>query len=443
MRALLFLLLKLAVLVAGFVWLANHPGTVRIAWEGWQIDTTPALLIGGSFGLALLFYGLIWLFTTLRAGPRAWARARRWKQREAGIEALTGGLLALAAGDASTAKRALKPLYQGLGDRPVALLLTAQTALLEQDFETARKAFTDLTEQPRAAFLGWRGLVSVERAAGNPEAALIAARQAQALRPNAPAILHARLDLTAQRGDWADYRQALELGGDALPAPERHHRQAVAALAEAQAHEAAGNPGAALVAVDDALTAEKEFEPALLAKARLLQAEGRGEEARAWAEKQWRKHPHPDFLPFLLTATDALGRYRQAEKLLRAANHHPEAELALGRAAFDARLWGEARRHFEQARPSPITERRALLALADLAEAEHQNHAQALQFRAEAQSAAPNPGWRCSACGTPAPAWEPVCPACAQVGMSQWGAGSPAVSSSQPAAPTLATALLQ
>ncbi len=428
MRALLFLLLKLALLVAGFVWLANHPGTVRIAWEGWQIETTPALLIGGSFGLALLFYGLIWLFTTLRAGPRAWARARRWKQRDAGIEALTDGLLALAAGDASTAKRALKPLYQGLGDRPIALLLTAQTALLEQDFDTARKAFTDLTQEPRAAFLGWRGLVTLERAAGNPDAALMAAREAQALRPNAPAILHARLDLTAQRGDWADYRQALALAGDALPAAERQHRQAVAALAEAQAYEAAGNLGAALVAIDAALTAEKDFAPALLAKARLLQTEGRGDDARVWAEKCWRKHPHPDFLPFLLTATDALGRYRQAEKLLRAASHHPEAELAIGQAALDARLWGEARRHFDQARAAPATERRALLALADLAEAEHQNHAKALQLRAEAQSAAPNPGWRCSACGTAAPAWEPVCPACAHVGTSHWGVGSPAVS---------------
>lgn len=426
MRALLFLLLKLTLLVAGFVWLANHPGSVSIAWEGWQIDTSPALLIGGSFALALLFYGLIYLFTALRAGPRAWARARRWKQREAGMDALTDGFLALAAGESGPARVAIKRVYQGLGDRPLALLLTAQTALLDQDLETARKAFTDLTEQPRAAFLGWRGLVTVERAAGNLDAALVAVRQAQSLKPNAPAILQARLDLAAQRGDWADYRQALELGGDALAAPERHHRQAVAALAEAQAHEAAGAPGAALVAVDDALSADKEFAPALLAKARLLQTEGRADEARAWAEKHWRKHPHPDFLPFLLTATDALGRYRQAEKLLRAANQHPEAELAMGKAAFDARLWGEARRHLDFARAAPATERRALLALADLAEAEHQNHAQALQFQADAQSAAPNPGWRCTACGTPTQSWEPVCPACGQVGTHQWGSGAPA-----------------
>lgn len=436
MRALLFLLLKLALLVAGFVWLANHPGSVRIAWEGWQIDTSPALLIGGSFVLALLFYGVIYLFTALRAGPRAWARARRWKLREAGMEALTDGFLALAAGEAGSAKLSIKRVYQGLGDRPLALLLTAQTALLEQDLDTARKAFTDLTEQPRAAFLGWRGLVTVERAAGNLDAALIAVRQAQSLKPKAPAILQARLDLAAQRGDWADYRQALELGGDVLAAPERHHRQAVAALAIAQAHDSAGAPGAALVAVDEALSADKAFEPALLAKARLLQSEGRADEARSWAEKHWRKHPHPDFLPVLLTATDALGRYRQAEKLLRAAHQHPEAELAMGKAAFDARLWGEARRHLEHARAATTTERRALLALADLAEAEHQNHAQALQLRADAQSAAPNPGWRCTACGTPAQAWEPVCPACGQVGTQQWGQTGP-LAPPAPAVPAL------
>ncbi len=428
MRALVFLLVKLALLVAGFVWLADHPGTVRIAWEGWQIDTTPALLIGGSFLLALLFYGVIRGFTALRAGPRAWARARRWKQREAGVTALTQGMLALAAGEAGPAKIAIKQVYQGLGDRPIALLLTAQAAMLEQDWVTARQAFTDLTQHPQAEFLGYRGLLSVERATGNAEAALTAARAAQALKPTALAVLHARLDLAARRGDWGDYRQALALGGEALPADDRRHRQAVAALAEAKAHEMAGTPAAALVAVDDALAADKQFLPALLAKARLLTAEGRGVEAQRFAEKHWAKQPHSGFLPYLLTASDPLGQYRQAEKLLRAAQRHPEAELALGQAALAARLWGEARRHLETARAAPLTERRALLALALLAEAEHQNHAQAAQVRADAQSAPLDPRWRCSACGAATADWEPVCPSCGAVGSSHWGQpGDPAV----------------
>lgn len=428
MRALVFLLIKLALLVAGFVWLANHPGTVRIAWEGWQIDTTPALLIGGSFGLALVFYGLIRGFTALRAGPRAWARARRWKQREAGIEALTQGLLALSAGEAGSAKAAIKTVYQGLGDRPVALLLTAQAAMLEQDWPTARQAFADLSQQPEAAFLGHRGLLSVERATGNDTAALEAARAAQALKPTAHTVLQARLDLAARLGDWADYRQALTLGGEALPADERRHRQAVAALAEAKSHEAEGKPAAALVAVDDALAYDKAFLPALLAKPRLLAAEGRADEAQRFAEKHWAKQPHPGFLPYLLTAGDGMGRYRQAEKLLRAAHRHPEAELALGQTALPVRLWGEARRHLDAARATPVTERRALVALADVAEAEHQNYTQAAQLRADAQSAPLDPRWRCAACGTATPAWEPVCPTCGTVGASQWGQpGDPAV----------------
>lgn len=427
MRALIFLLVKLGLLVAGFVWLADHPGTVRIAWEGWQIDTTPALLIGGSFLLALLFYGLIRGFTALRAGPRAWARARRWKQREAGMTALTQGMLALAAGETGAAKAAIKQVYQGLGDRPLALLLTAQAAMLEQDWSTARQAFTDLSQHPQADFLGYRGLLAVERATGNDDAALTAARAAQALKPNALSVLHARLDLAARRGDWADYRQALDLGGAALPSDDRRHRQAVAALADAKAQEAAGTPAAALVAVDAALEADKQFLPALLAKPRLLTAEGRETEAQRFAEKHWAKQPHPGFLPYLLTASDPMGQYRQAEKLLRAAHHHPEAELALGQAALAARLWGEARRHLEAARAAPITERRALQALALLAEAEHQNQAQAAQFRADAQSAPLDPRWRCAACGSALTVWEPVCPSCGAVGASHWGQpGDPA-----------------
>ena len=49
-----------------------------------KLDTRHA---AGGVKVVNLASNLGSLFTALRAGPRAWARARRWKQREAGIDA--------------------------------------------------------------------------------------------------------------------------------------------------------------------------------------------------------------------------------------------------------------------------------------------------------------------------------------------------------------------
>lgn len=54
MRRLFFFLARLAVAVALAVWLADRPGAARIAWHGYIIETSAAVL-----GLAALAVGVV------------------------------------------------------------------------------------------------------------------------------------------------------------------------------------------------------------------------------------------------------------------------------------------------------------------------------------------------------------------------------------------------
>src|SRR5216110_3525947 len=105
MRRLIGLVIKIGLLVAAAVYLANHEGAVSIEWQGWRIDTSTAVLLGALL-VAIVAASLLYRF--YRAGvtaPRRLGRARAARRRERGYHAITLGMVATAAGDATEAAR--------------------------------------------------------------------------------------------------------------------------------------------------------------------------------------------------------------------------------------------------------------------------------------------------------------------------------------------------
>jgi HemY protein len=118
-------------------------------------------------------------------------------------------------------------------------------------------------------------------------------------------------------------------------------------------------------------------------------------------------------------APDKLSRSRLIAELVRGKPDHPESLIALARAALDAGLTGEARRHLERARAEGVNERRLWTLMADVAAMEGDAEAaqDALRHVADAD---PDPVWRCTSCGTQHEAWHPVCDACKSIGTIAW-----------------------
>ena len=108
MTATLLLIVKLAILIAIAVWLADRPGSVEIVWQGYVIEVSFALFvlaIAVLMALSGLFY---WLWRALVRTPANLGRSRLLARRERGYEALTQGLVAVAAGDAANARKLSK-----------------------------------------------------------------------------------------------------------------------------------------------------------------------------------------------------------------------------------------------------------------------------------------------------------------------------------------------
>jgi HemY protein len=401
--------LVVAGLVLALAWgLASLPGMVTAQIGDISFQAASPVVALGTVLLFVLLYALFRLLGATWRLPRTLRTRRAARSRRTGDVAVTRTLLALAAGETGDARREANRARRLLGDTPATLLLAAEAGRLAGRSDEAETAFRALAERPDAAFLGLRGLLrqAVEREDWAEAAAL--ARQAEAVQPGAAWLRRERARLAVHAGNWSD---ALSLADADAPK---------AALAAAAA-DAEPDANRALRLAKEAWQEDPSLAPAALAYARLLRSAGRENRALATIRHSWTLAPHPDLAEFALAPLSAtIPRLQAAQRLTEVNPEHTESRLLLARAALDAGLTGEARRHAEATRAIGVNQRRLWLLLAEIAEAEGGDQRDALRHAA---SADPDPQWRCTACHTVHPAWHPSCPDCFTVGSLRWSTG--------------------
>lgn len=371
----LFLFAKIALLVAGAVWLANRPGRVSIDWLDWHIDTSAGVLM-----VLLLFAGLLiaflWrLFSRLRQAPGSIIAVRRRNRRERGYRALAHGMAAVAAGDREEAAKLSRQARALLDEPPLTMLLSAQAAKLAGDEKAAKRYFEAMTEDEETAFLGLRGLANEARANGDTAAALDYTERAHALNPKAPWALVELADLYEGRKDWQKAAEFLEKAAKAkaIPVDAANNRRSRALLKLSRTALADGNRSDALSRAEQAVKADPASTAAIVAQARLLAEDGKTRKAEKLIEQTWSKAPCEELARVygeLGGPRKPLDQVKRFEKLVSINPDYPESHLALGEAALAADLWGEARTHLVKAvdmEESP----KAFRLLAELEEAEH------------------------------------------------------------------------
>jgi HemY protein len=115
---------------------------------------------------------------------------------------------------------------------------------------------------------------------------------------------------------------------------------------------------------------------------------------------------------------------KQVERLARLAPLNRESMIALGLANLDAKLWGEARRHFTAALEALKGEANAGLCrlMARLEEEEGQNLGAVREWLARAAEAPPDPAWVCEVCGAAHARWQGNCSRCGSFDKLVWRA---------------------
>lgn len=421
---LLFVAAAAAVWLA--VWFADQPGRVDIEMLGYAIHTEKVgLLIVVLVILAAVAAVLYRLWRALRRAPRSIAEYRGASRRQRGYQALTQGMVAVAAGDPREARRSARRADALLNEPPLTMLLSAQAAQLEGDEDAARRYFECMLDVPEMAFLGTRGLLMQALRRGDKREALRLADKAHSIRPNTPWVLRNLLELQVGAGQWdaADQtlREAMQAG--IIESAEGLRRRAVVAVEASRAASAAGDNETALKRARRAHDMDSDLVPASVAFARCLAEKGRARRATKAVEEAWRKAPHPELAAAygVLGGTDEspLDRVRRFQRLAGLRNDHPESHLALAEASLAAELWGEARKHLEQA-GAVRRSARFLRLMADLEERENGDLKAARRWLDEAATAAPEYAWYCGDCGSVAGEWHACCSNCGAFATLEW-----------------------
>lgn len=341
-------------LVAAAVFFADRPGQVEIVWQGWQVITSVGVLVGAAVVAGLVVALACWLILLITGSPRAFLRRRRERRRRAGYRALTQGMVAVAAGDPQEARRSARRADALLADPPLTLLLSAQAAQLEGDDLAAKRFFTAMLDRPETEFLGLRGLLNQALRAGDRGTALQLTQRATTLRPGTPWVVESLFDLETREERWEAARETLAQAVKRRVVPReraRHHRGVILyELSRAVLATGDRRRGMNLASQAQGLTSDLA---ALAAHhARLLLDDRRTGPAAKAIERAWRTAPHPELAQLYGGMHDGetpLLRVKRFERLAAQAPDARESHLTLAEVAFKAQLWGEARRHLEQA----------------------------------------------------------------------------------------------
>lgn len=417
----LILLALLFAVAFGFHALSNATGELALTVGDTVYAVNLSTAVVAVLVVVLVAMGLIWFVRELIRAPWRVARGVKERSRERGREAVSQGLVAIAAGDVRVAERAMLEASRRAPDQPLTLLLKAQTAQLKGDREAARAVFRQMTEQKQTRIAGLRGLYVEAEREGQAEAAHQIATRAREEAPSAPWAARALMRHQTATADWDGALSTLAGATDARLIDKRTARRQRAVILTAKAlGKEPSEPHAARAAALEAHDLAGDLVPAAVVAGRLLARQGDIRRATRVLEATWKSSPHPEVADAYLHVRpgDAAGdRLKRAEALYRLRPHADESRIAVARAAIDAREFARARemlRHLIVARPT----RNALILMAELEEAETGDRGRAREWLARAVRAPRDPAW--TADGVVLEEWAPISPVTGQLDAVTW-----------------------
>ncbi|KQT59778.1 heme biosynthesis protein HemY [Methylobacterium sp. Leaf456] len=420
-RALVFLAL-LALAAYGAVWIADHPGTVNVVWNGYDVQMSLAIALTGVL-VAAIVVAVIWAIVTGVIGlPASISRSTRERRRNKGLASLSRGMIAVGSGDPLAARRHASDAERLLGSQPLTLLLKAQAAQISGDRDAAERAFRSMADDPETRVLGLRGLfVEARRREDEPTARAYAVEAAR-LAPSVTWANEAVMEAHCADGDWSAATETVERRAQ-LGLMDKHaarRQRAVLLTAAAQSNEA----GAPDTATDQALKAVKlapDLVPAAVIAGRLLARRNDLRKAAKIVEGAWKSTPHPELGRVYLnlrTGDSARDRVARAETLAKLSSWDPEARLVLAQAAAEAKEFGRARETLAPLlddRPSV----RVCRMMARIEAAEHGGDSgRSREWLARAARAPRDPAW--VADGVISERWAPISPTTGRLDAFVW-----------------------
>ena len=426
----LFILI-VAALTLGAGILLDTGGGLQIAAAGYEFTLGP---LQALIALAALFAAL-WLvmklaglliavFRFLNGDETAISRYFDRNRERKGFQALTEGMLALAAGEGRLAlNRAIKA-EKYLAEPHLTTLLVAQAAEAAGDTRRATEAYKELLASDTTRFVAIRGLLNQKLAEGDVETALKLAQKAHELKPKHLETHDILLKLQAESRDWKGARATLgaKLKAGALPKDVYRRRDAVLALQQAQGVLDEGATVEAREAAIDANKQSPDLIPAAAMAARALIDKGDKKTATRVLKKAWDAKPHPDLAAAFADIEPAETPQARLKRFKTLTVNHPEHEetrLLMAELNIAAEDFPEARRALGSIVETHPT-RRALAIMAAIERGEGSDDAVVRGWLSKALTAPRGPQWCCDKCQAVHASWDPICDNCGGFDTLSW-----------------------
>jgi HemY protein len=410
-------------LTFGAAWLTDLSGGAVISVGGVEFTLSPIQMALGFIALVLAVILAIQVLGLLGAILRfvngdetAISRYFTRNRERKGFEALSDGMMAVAAGEGRVAL-AKADRANRLLDRPeLTNVLVAQAAELAGDRKRAEATYKAMLAEDRTRFVGIRGLLRQKLDDGDTELALKLAQKAFELRPSNEEVQDLLLRLQAESADWAGARATLgaKLKSGALPRDVYRRRDAILALSEAKGILTEEN---SIEAREEAIEANRlspDLIPAAVMAARSYVAAGNGKNAARVLRKAWEAQPHPDLAAAFaeIVADEApADRLKRFETLTRVNPDHPETRMLAAELNIAAENFPAARRALGDL-PETAPTARNLTLMAAIERGSGAEEAVVRGWLTRALTASRGPQWVCDNCQHIHPNWQPVCSHC-------------------------------
>lgn len=412
----LWLILRLALLVAGVIKIADIPGNVQIDWQDYTFTINLGFFILMAIAFVLLTIFIFQVIKTFVDFPKSLRRYNEVRRFEKGYKALTQGLTAVAAGDTKAALSQSKRVRKFMPeDKGLPLLLEAQAARMDGREDDAAQSFTTLLEDKDASFLGVRGLLQAALDKGDHEGALALAEKALAAHPKQPWILKIVYEQQVEARTWMKALETLSRAEKvkALSREQMASDRRALLIAQGDDFAQAGLVNDAGDYYAKAIKIDPSFAPAVCRAASLYREAGHLRKARSLIEKAWKAQPHPDLFKVWADLIepkkqeDPMAQLRWAERLMAVNPSSASGWLGSARAAMAAGLWGEAKSFIQKA--GEIEESAAYFKLlSELEDRTGGERAQVRELLLKAAGAKPAKAWICSVSGKVYPEWRAV-----------------------------------
>lgn len=418
----IYLFVLFAILAVAGVWLTDHPGQVSVKWDNYVIETNVIVLVLGALLAGVIVTLAYRLYVWLKNGPARLGGAFAARKRSKGLEALSTGMVAIAAGDANEARLAAIEAERHLKNEPMALLLAAQAAELNEDDRAARIYYDKLAARADTEFLGLRGLIARAKADKDLGLALKHATRADELKPGTEWVLKDlfELSLKAREFEKADALLNRMARGKVGKSDKVKRMHAVIGYARAAAKLEMKDTAEAKRLALLAHSFDPTFVPASVMAIGLMDA---GRKRDKLVSDAWSHAPHPDIaaaVKDLVQGETPADWYTRAKKTFSNVQpDHRETALVLARASFDAREWGNTRTYLDQAIQADPSSSVYLLR-ANFEEKANADAAAARRWILKSAEAEPDPHWICDSCGRQEAVWSSHCPACDTFDSLQW-----------------------